>query len=138
MITSKDYDEFLKLMQDAGYEIKTGKYISFRAEGQERFTRAKTIGDNYTEDRIKERIQGRNARRRQMQNGRKNISLISDIQNRIKQIDSRGFEHSMKIKILKEAARTLNYLTENELLQYADLEKKSKTYIVLMSVPALT
>ena len=30
----------------------------------------------------------------------------------------------MKIKILKEAARTLNYLTENELLQYADLEKK--------------
>ena len=124
VITAKDYDEFLKLMQDAGYEIKTGKYISFRAEGQERFTRAKTIGDNYTEDRIKERIQGRNARRRQMQNGRKNISLISDIQNRIKQIDSKGFEHSMKIKILKEAARTLNYLTENELLQYADLEKK--------------
>ena len=124
VVTAKDYDEFLKLMQDTGYEIKTGKYISFRAEGQERFTRAKTIGDNYTEDRIKERIQGRNARRRQMQNGRKNISLISDIQNRIKQIDSKGFEHSMKIKILKEAARTLNYLTENELLQYADLEKK--------------
>ena len=124
VITAKDYDEFLKLMQDAGYEIKTVKYISFRAEGQERFARAKTIGDNYTEDRIKERIQGRNARRRQMQNGRRNISLISDIQNRIKQIDSKGFEHSMKIKILKEAARTLNYLTENELLQYADLEKK--------------
>ena len=124
VVTAKDYDEFLKLMQDTGYEIKTGRYISFRAEGQERFTRAKTIGDNYTEDRIKERIQGRNARRRQMQNGRKNISLISDIQNRIKQIDSKGFEHSMKIKILKEAARTLNYLTENELLQYADLEKK--------------
>ncbi len=53
-----------------------------------------------------------------------NISLISDIQNRIKQIDSKDFEHPMKIKILKEAARTLNYLTENELLQYADLEKK--------------
>ena len=124
VITAKDYDDYLRLMQEAGYEIKTGKYISFRAEGQERFTRAKTIGDNYTEDRIKERIQGRNARRRQMQNGRKNISLISDIQNRIKQIDSKGFEHSMKIKILKEAAKTLNYLTENELLQYADLEKK--------------
>ena len=47
VITAKDYDEFLKMMQDAGYEIKTGKYISFRAEGQERFTRAKTIGENY-------------------------------------------------------------------------------------------
>ena len=37
VITAKNYDEFLKMMQDAGYEIKTGKYISFRAEGQERF-----------------------------------------------------------------------------------------------------
>lgn len=36
VITSKDYDDFLRLMQEAGYEIKPGKYISFRAEGQER------------------------------------------------------------------------------------------------------
>ena len=124
VITAKDYDEFLKMMQDAGYEIKTGKYISFRAEGQERFTRAKTIGENYTEERIKERIQGRNPRKRQMQSGRKGISLIGDIQERIKLIDSKGYEHKAKLTILKEAARTLNYLTENNLLQYADLEKK--------------
>ena len=124
VITAKDYDEFLKMMQDAGYEIKTGKYISFRAEGQERFTRAKTIGENYTEERIKERIQGRNPRKRQMQPGRKGISLIGDIQERIKLIDSKGYEHKAKLTILKEAARTLNYLTENNLLQYADLEKK--------------
>ena len=124
IITAKDYDEFLKLMQDAGYEIKPGKYISFRAEGQERFTRAKTIGENYTEERIKERLQGHNPRKRQMQTGRKGISLIGDIQERIKLIDSKGYEHKAKITILKEAARTLNYLTENNLLQYADLEKK--------------
>ena len=124
VITARDYDEYLKMMQDAGYEIKTGKYISFRAEGQERFTRAKTIGENYTEERIKERIQGRNPRKRQMQTGRKGISLIGDIQERIKLIDSKGYEHKAKLTILKEAARTLNYLTENNLLQYADLEKK--------------
>ena len=97
VITAKDYDDFLRLMQEAGYEIKTGKYISFRAEGQERFTRSKTIGENYTEERIKERI---------------------------RLIDSRGYEYKAKLTILTEAARTLNYLTENNLLQYADLEKK--------------
>lgn len=97
VITAKDYDDFLRLMQEAGYEIKIGKYISFRAEGQERFTRSKTIGENYTEERIKERI---------------------------RLIDSKGYEHKAKLTILKEAARTLNYLTENNLLQYADLEKK--------------
>ena len=97
VITAKNYDDFLRLMQEAGYEIKIGKYISFRAEGQERFTRSKTIGENYTEERIKERI---------------------------RLIDSKGYEHKAKLTILKEAARTLNYLTENNLLQYADLEKK--------------
>ena len=124
VITAKDYDDFLRLMQEAGYEIKTGKYISFRAEGQERFTRSKTIGENYTEERIKERIAGRTPRRSQRQTTPKGISLIGDIQERIRLIDSRGYEYKAKLTILKEAARTLNYLTENNLLQYADLEKK--------------
>lgn len=124
VITAKDYDDFLRLMQEAGYEIKTGKYISFRAKGQERFTRSKTIGENYTEERIKERIAGRTPRRSQRQATPKGISLIGDIQERIRLIDSRGYEYKAKLTILKEAARTLNYLTENSLLQYADLEKK--------------
>ena len=124
VITAKDYDDFLRLMQEAGYEIKTGKYISFRAKGQERFTRSKTIGENYTEERIKERIAGRTPRRSQRQTTPKGISLIGDIQERIRLIDSRGYEYKAKLTILKEAARTLNYLTENNLLQYADLEKK--------------
>ena len=124
VITAKDYDDFLRLMQEAGYEIKTGKYISFRAEGQERFTRSKTIGENYTEERIKERIAGRTPRRSQRQATPKGISLIGDIQERIRLIDSKGYEHKAKLTILKEAARTLNYLTDNNLLQYADLEKK--------------
>ena len=124
VITAKDYDDFLRLMQEAGYEIKTGKYISFRAEGQERFTRSKTIGENYTEERIKERIAGRTPRRSRKQTTPKGISLIGDIQERIRLIDSKGYEHKAKLTILKEAARTLNYLTENNLLQYDDLEKK--------------
>ena len=124
VITAKDYDDFLRLMQEAGYEIKTGKYISFRAEGQERFTRSKTIGENYTEERIKERIAGRTPRRSQRQTMPNGISLIGDIQERIRLIDSRGYEYKAKLTILKEAARTLNYLTENNLLQYADLERK--------------
>lgn len=124
VITAKDYDDFLRLMQEAGYEIKPGKYISFRAEGQERFTRSKTIGENYTEERIKERIAGRTPRRSQRQTTPKGISLIGDIQERIRLIDSKGYEHKAKLTILKEAARTLNYLTENNLLQCADLEKK--------------
>ena len=124
VITANDWDEFLKLMQEAGYEIKPGKYISFRAEGQERFTRAKTIGENYSEERLKERIAGRNPRKQQMQTERKGISLIIDIQNSIKAQESKGYEHWAKINNLKQAAKTLNFLTEHGLTSYAELEAK--------------
>lgn len=54
---ANSYAHFVKLMRES-YDMKNGKYISFRAKGgtQERFTRAKTIGANYTEEKIKERI----------------------------------------------------------------------------------
>ena len=122
VVLAKDFDDFLRLMQESDYEVKSGKYISFRAKGQERFTRAKTIGDNYTEDRIRERISGK--RGRILPTERKGISLIIDIQNSIKAQQSKGFEHWAKVNNLKQAAKTLNYLTENNLLQYSDLESK--------------
>ncbi len=122
VVIAKDFEDFLRLMQESGYEVKSGKYISFRADGQERFTRAKTIGDNYTEERIKERIVGK--RGRILPTERKGISLIIDIQNSIKAQQSKGFEHWAKVNNLKQAAKTLNYLTENNLLKYSDLEGK--------------
>lgn len=59
--TSNTYEDFLFALEMEGYEInKTRKkYISFRAPGQERFIRAKTIGDNYTEEAIRNRIQNK-------------------------------------------------------------------------------
>ena len=58
IIQAQDWDEFLALMAKLKYEIKQGKHISFRADGQERFSRAKTLGENYTEERIKGTYQG--------------------------------------------------------------------------------
>ena len=56
---SKDLDDLLRRLEAEGYEIKRGKYISFRAPGQERFTCAKTLGEAYTEEAIAERIKGK-------------------------------------------------------------------------------
>ena len=75
---AKDFDDFLLLMQAQGYEIKPGKFISFRAPGQERFTRCKTLGEAYTEEAIKERIKGRAITRRPKE--RKGISLRIDLE----------------------------------------------------------
>ena len=53
---SKDWDEFLRKITELDYEIKYGKHIAFKPKDKPRFTRAKTIGEDYTEERLKERI----------------------------------------------------------------------------------
>ena len=47
-----DFDAFLKLMQAAGYKVKAGKLLAFRATGQQKFTRLRSLGDRYSEDEI--------------------------------------------------------------------------------------
>ena len=120
----KDFDELLRRLQEMGYEIKQGKYISFRAAGQERFTRLKTLGADYTEEAIKERIAGKRARTAKAPKEQRGVSLLIDIENSIKAAQSKGYEQWAKIHNLKQAAKTMNFLTEHKIEQYADLTAK--------------
>jgi hypothetical protein len=52
----KNIDELLCELELKGYTVKRGKYISIKAEGQERFVRAKTLGEDYTEQSLASRI----------------------------------------------------------------------------------
>ena len=120
------FEKLLQRLQAAGYEIKTGKYISCRAPEQERFTRLKTLGADYTEEAIKERIEGKRTRAAKVpkQAEQRGVSLLIDIENSIKAQESRGYEQWAKIHNLKQAAKTMNFLTENKIEQYADLTAK--------------
>ena len=57
-----DFEELLARLQAEGFTIKRGKYVSCLVPGQERFTRLKTLGADYTEEAIRERIEGKRTR----------------------------------------------------------------------------
>ena len=120
---SKDLDDLLRRLEAEGYEIKRGKYISFRAPGQERFTRAKTLGEAYTEEAIAERIKGRVILKTPKPE-RSGVSLLIDIENCIKAQQSAGYERWAKIENLKRAARTMVFLDQHGISCYTDLEQK--------------
>ena len=122
--TVSDFEELLSRLQGLGYEIKTGKYISCRVLGQERFIRLKTLGADYTEEALKERISGKRTRAIKAPTTKRGVSLLIDIENSIKAQESRGYEQWAKIHNLKQAAKTLNFLSENKIEQYADLTAK--------------
>ena len=115
------FEELLQRLQATGYKIKPGKYTSCRAPGQERFTRLKTLGADYTEEAIKERIASKRTKAAKVPKEQRGVSLLIDIENSIKAQENRGYEQWAKIRNLKQSAKTMNFLTENNLTQYADL-----------------
>ena len=118
------FEELLSRLQGLGYEIKRGKYVSCLVPGQERFTRLKTIGADYTEDAIKERIKGKRTRAAKVPQADRGVSLLIDIENSIKVAQSQGYEQWAKIHNLKQAAKTYNFLTTHGIEQYGDLTAK--------------
>ena len=81
------------------------------------------MGESYTEDVITERIKGK-CPVRTTKPERKGISLLIDIENSIKAQQSAGYERWAKIENLKRAAKTMNFLTEHGIREYARLETK--------------
>ena len=113
IVSSADYNDFLQRMQDTGYEIKHDKYISFRAPGQERFTRGKTIGDDYVEERIKERLQSKKDAKYAPNRDSNFIRQVIDIESNEKIKSSPGYLQWTKVQNLKISSQTLIYLEEH-------------------------
>ena len=111
------FEELLQRLQAAGYEIKPGKYISCRAPGQERFTRLKTLGADYTEEAIKERIEGKRTKAAKAPKEQRGVSLFIDIENSIKAAQSRGCLLYTSLIYSLECPPIFFNLTKNRLIR---------------------
>lgn len=119
-----DFPAFLSLMEQAGYEVKQRRgAISFRAPGQERFTRLRsdTLGEGYSETDIRAALSGSRQRPGQP---RQKINLAIDIQSRL-QGKGPGYERWAKVFNLKQMAAALAYLQDNGLTDYEQLEQQA-------------
>jgi hypothetical protein len=123
----KTFDEFIDSLRKAGCVVKDGgKYISIVAPGQKKPTRLKSLGENYTEAAIRERLGIEKIRVSGGDSGtHTRVSLLVDIQAKLREGKGAGYEQWAKIFNLKEAAKTLLFLQESGIGTYEDLEKKS-------------
>ena len=127
------YDEFLDLMNSKGYEIKDAeinpeahKYIGFRAPGQERWVRGrpKSLGDDFTKERIRERIEekARIRAERMKRLTKRNPSMIDTSQDKF--AESPGLMRWAEKQNLKAAAQIQSKLAEMGLDSFDALDAK--------------
>ena len=124
------FDDFLFQMEQAGYSIKQGKHLAFKNKEQKKFIRLRSLGEGYSEEEIKEIIKGKKPfiyRKKATEKSQTYVNLLVDIQAKLQAGKGAGYERWAKIFNLKQMAQTMNYLTENNLLDYRDLDKKAQT-----------
>ena len=120
----KDFDSFLAAMKTAGAEVKRGKHLAFKIPSGKRFVRCDSLGADYSEAAIMERISGKRiVAPKAKAAAQSKPNLLIDIQARMQKINSPGFERWAKIFNLKEMAKTVLYLQENGLTDLGELEK---------------
>ena len=110
-------------MQLAGYEVRQGKHLSFRAPEQKNFTYMKSLGSYYSEENVRIRLAKNRGKVKTPKHLSREARLYINITTYVTTGNREGFERWAKLNNLKEAARTFNYLSENNLLNYEDFQQ---------------
>jgi relaxase len=111
-------------MATLDYEIKYGRHIAFKHKDKERFTRAKTIGEDYTEDRLKECILDNTNQR--TYTVKKRVGYIIDISNNEKIKSSKGYKYWVTKHNLRTAADTVLLMREKGFKSMSQLDEHIK------------
>lgn len=123
-------DALFALLQNEGVQVKRGKTTSLLAPGQKRFARMDTLGDEYTEAALTAVLAGEKShaprKKKLVQPEPKTVNLLVDIQAKLQAGKSAGYARWAKVFNLKQMAKTMNYLTENGLLEYTALSEKAQ------------
>jgi hypothetical protein len=114
LTVSTGYDDFLRRMEAQGYEIKKGTYISFRAPEQQRFIRAKTLGPNYDEDALRDRLSEKSIPVVQApsQQAAPSVQSVIEIVDNEKIMSSPGYKQWAAIFNLKQSAAAVGLIQQ--------------------------
>lgn len=118
-----DFNQFLVLMEDVGFEVKRGKHIAFRSKGQQRFIRLRSLGEGYSEEEIRDVIDGVKAKTKEVPKIQK-LNLLIDIEQKIIG-KSKSYERWATNFNLKSMSKTLLFLRDNKIESIEDLKMKS-------------
>ena len=115
-------------MAELGYEVKRGKNISFKGKGQERFIRMRSLGENYSEEVVREIIAGKRDLGTELVQMPKaqTFNLLIDIQARMADKMSPAYRRWATVYNLKQMSSTFMFLRENHIESFEDLDKRTE------------
>lgn len=121
----KAFEEFIQLLSDRGFVFKDGKQPAFRGRNQKRFIRLHSLGEGYSEEELRSVIAGKSLYQTKGTSTnvpeQRQFHLLIDIQSKMVEGKTAGYEKWAKKYNRKEAARTVCLLKEKGINSYEDL-----------------
>ena len=101
ILQANDFSGFLELLSEKGYEVKQGKYLAVRPQGMTRFRRCKTLGENYSQEAIVERIAKEDLSFYQSQNEEKQAVIVKCYVKRYRRAKMSGLQKRYYAKLYR-------------------------------------
>ena len=101
ILQANDFRGFLELLSEKGYEVKQGKYLAVRPQGMTRFRRCKTLGENYSQEAIVERIAKEDLSFYQSQNEEKQAVIVKCYVKRYRRAKMSGLQKRYYAKLYR-------------------------------------
>ena len=120
------YEEFLKKLEQQGYEVKHGKFTSIKGARQKRFIRFRTLGAGYSEEGLKAVLAGEaeHCPRKKHPVQEQKFQMLVDIQAKLAEGKGDGYARWAKRYNLKEMSKTLIFLQENKIGSMDEMEEQ--------------
>ena len=101
ILQANDFSGFLELLSEKGYEVKQGKHLAVRPQGMTRFRRCKTLGENYSQEAIVERIAKEDLSFYQSQNEERQAAIVKCYVKRYRRAKMSGLQKRYYAKLYR-------------------------------------
>ena len=124
----KDFEAFLRLLEQEGYTCKRGKHTALRGKGQTRYLRFRSLGEGYSEEEIRAEILGEREHHARSKGkpviAPKRLNLLVEIDARL-QAKGIGYQRWATVYNLKQMAQTMIFLREHGITDVGQLQEKA-------------
>lgn len=126
----KDFDVFLRRLEEQGHEVKQGKYVSLKGKEQQRFVRLSSLGEGYAEEDIRAVLAGEKKHRSRnnalLDKDTRTFNLLIAIDDKIR-AKGPGYQQWATNYNLKQMAKTRIFLKEHQISSMEELREKASS-----------
>lgn len=118
----KSFDEFLERFKSSGYEIKTGKHLAVKGNGQKRFIRLDSLKEGFREAELRARISPGGVYSWEAVRPAYKVNLLIDVQEKMRE-KGIGYAKWATRYNVKQMAKSLLYLRDHQIESLEQLSR---------------